>query len=107
MIENELRLGNYLLGYDNNYFTWDYGHYDLCSKGIDADELGMPIELTEEILLKSGFNIFANHAVQYECIILIYEGKFRYKNSNIDIKYLHQLQNLYFSLTGKELEIEL
>ena len=55
MIENELRLGNYLLGYDNNYFTWDYGHYNLCSKGIYADELGMSIELTEEILLKCGF----------------------------------------------------
>ena len=56
MNENELRLGNYLLGYDNNYFTWDYGHYDLCSKGIDADELGMPIELTEEILLSGSLS---------------------------------------------------
>jgi hypothetical protein len=25
----------------------------------------------------------------------------------VEIKYLHQLQNLYFSLTGKELEIKL
>lgn len=119
MIENELRLGNYLLGYDNNYFTWDYGHYDLCSKGIDADELGMPIELTEEILLKCGFAEFykSDFSVKLECIKNpIFEFVRRnHKDWNLrikgethkHIKYLHQLQNLYFSLTGKELEIEL
>jgi hypothetical protein len=28
-------------------------------------------------------------------------------NSRLDIKYVHQLQNLYFALTGKELEINI
>lgn len=113
MNENELRLGNYLLGYDNNYFTWDYGHYDLCSKGIDADELGMPIELTEEILLKCGFEfshitgderVFSNKKINL--LINTYDNNIIKFNVFI-IKHLHQLQNLYFALTGTELEIEL
>lgn len=28
-------------------------------------------------------------------------------DGNIEVKYLHQLQNLYFALTGKELDIRL
>lgn len=116
MNASELRLGNYLLGYDNNYFTWDYGHYDLCSKGIDADELGMPIELTEEILLKCGFekredgdyNLFKNSEVD----IVICSDFSSWKCDGINfsvnyIKHLHQLQNLYWCLCGKELKIEL
>jgi hypothetical protein len=37
-------------------------------------------------------------------------GKFRlenYNGSRVEIKYLHQLQNIYHSLTGKELTIKL
>lgn len=29
-----------------------------------------------------------------------------YKEYNIEIKYVHQLQNLYFALTGEELTIK-
>lgn len=34
-------------------------------------------------------------------------GYFAPFNKTIEIKYLHQLQNLYFALTGEELKIEL
>jgi hypothetical protein len=30
-----------------------------------------------------------------------------YPISQVDIKYLHQLQNLFFALTGEELEVNL
>ncbi|MFV0149770.1 hypothetical protein OBJ95_06055 [Empedobacter falsenii] len=110
MNANELRIGNYLLGYDNNYFTWDYGHYDLCSKGIDADELGMPIELTEEILLKCGFKEIRKGVFKLKDWYIDLTSKvwkFKREYQDINFKHLHQLQNLYFALTGKELEIEL
>lgn len=71
------------------------------------------IELTEEILLKCGFDeddtLFHNQIALYKNSI----GGFNY-NANyfeydnlIEIKYLHQLQNLYWCLCGKELEINL
>ena len=78
-----------------------------------------PIELTEEILLKCGFAEFykSDFSVKLECIKNpIFEFVRRnHKDWNLrikgethkHIKYLHQLQNLYFALTGKELEIEL
>lgn len=72
-----------------------------------------PILLTEEILLKAGFVLQPwQHALQgfdvYKLDNLTFNknhNKFWYKNSN-DFKQpesLHQLQNLYFALTGKEL----
>lgn len=78
-----------------------------------------PIKLTEEILLKSGFAEFykSDFSVKLECIKNpIFEFVRRNdKDWNLrikgethkHIKYLHQLQNLYFALTGTELKIEL
>ena len=73
-----------------------------------------PIPLTEEILLKCGFD--------ENMVLSTIEGEIRYYgDGDINIggedsctlgmvyiakcKYLHQLQNLYFALTGKELEV--
>lgn len=75
-----------------------------------------PIPLTEDILLKCGFDS--------DMILATREGELRYYgNGRMDIggyesctlsmvfisecNYLHQLQNLYFALTGKDLEVEL
>ena len=82
-----------------------------------------PIRITEEILLKCGF-VKALGVFNIECcksilyLRLAYDKGFYYgiKSSDcnscefddvISIKYLHQLQNLYFALTGQELEIKL
>jgi hypothetical protein len=73
------------------------------------------VTLTEEILLKCGFDkllsIFkkddfkigldGNDFLLSE-ITVVFENKIKFK-----IQYLHQLQNLYFALTGKELEVNL
>lgn len=69
-----------------------------------------PIPLTEEILLKCGFEKIDN-----EFVISIYQSKFVYSETMMlwrgeylnQCKYLHQLQNLYFVLTNEELEIKL
>jgi hypothetical protein len=89
-----------------------------------------PIPLTEELLLKCGFELDINGIDHYDnyCIVrpeetawsgVIYYDYFEvYRDGNglftIDplsdyfrFKYLHQLQNLYFALTGEELEVKL
>ena len=68
-----------------------------------------PIPLTPEILVKAGFrqnfNFFNIRHLEYTLI----SNRMRYKTKIIDkpLKYVHQLQNLYFTLTGEELNIEL
>lgn len=86
-----------------------------------------PVELTGEILLKSGFKnetmyIIKNlYLIEYGDFYFVLDnlnGYYHVKLSNHGfghekqvglgvIKYLHQLQNLFFSITGKELEINL
>lgn len=81
-----------------------------------------PIPLTEELLLESGFT--NEYDGFYNGIELSY-GRYLYNDevndnklfmsincaeyplSNIPIEYLHQLQNLYFTLTQKELEVRM
>ena len=89
----------------------------MFNPSIDIYETDLePIELTEEILLKCGFekredgdyNLFKYSEVD----IVICSDFSSWKCDGINfsvnyIKYLHQLQNLYFALTNKELEINL
>lgn len=73
-----------------------------------------PIPLTEEILLKCGFDKFLK-GIKCSDIYDTYRlGFFQIENHygiyvfhGVEIKHLHQLQNLYFALTGEELKIEL
>ena len=73
-----------------------------------------PIPLTEEWLIKCGFKFQNILKKAYQRNLYLYKGfgiyevkpkEFFYKE--IQIKYVHQLQNLYFALTGDELEINL
>ena len=98
---NELRVGNHLFKYgevvkiveigikhkgDTNYYL--RSENDNCGYWIDQFN---PIPLTEEILLKCGFKKRSDGI-----------------NFSVNrIKYLHQLQNLYFALNNQELNIEL
>ncbi len=90
-----------------DYVTWDYPNYDEIN----------PIPLTEEILLKCGFVLFDKNYDSQD--FNVYKlGDFTYNTSHnvfwlhnnysfTQPKHLHQLQNLYYSLTGEELKIEL
>ena len=89
---------------------------------LAGDDKCKPIPLTEDILLKCGFawsdiDVCYNLLIDRECDTFIIgdNGRDNYYCSVINkgnyigtqTKYLHQLQNLYFCLTGKELEIKL
>lgn len=115
---NELRIGNLIMSPDTKhpvvveinhllYIAGDekyYGEYE-------------PVPLTPEILEAAGFKIedklnvgaqtyFKDGMGEY--LTYHYDGFCVYESSKQPvIKSLHQLQNLYFALTGQELEIKL
>jgi len=72
-----------------------------------------PIPLTEEWLLKFGFknNSMNTYNILLQGFLLEYNLQHNvvdavnkvHFNLNIPVKYVHQLQNLYFALTGEEL----
>lgn len=119
MEAKELRIGNLI-----NHFGLDTifevtpteincavemeGHFSMTFEGIP---------ITEEWLLKFGFvhhhdtphpnRVFRKNYVEgffdlEEVISFFYGGNF----TSVELKYVHQLQNLYFSLTGEELTIK-
>ena len=126
MEANELRIGNwvhhkeemhsYRHKENNKDFQWDvFDWYKMGECLIDLDYIE-PILLTEEWLLKGGLqmdNIAANiigwkndliSISTYSRINVEYYWLRYYQHSTcVRIKYVHELQNLYFALTGQEL----
>lgn len=82
------------------YFDGRKGCCD-CTEGMAE---GIP--LTPEILEKCGF-VQTSAATFGNGIIGIYFGEGEYFYNHGKGKYLHQLQNLYFALTGEELNCPL
>lgn len=124
MTANELRIGNYVFLKETQSFQKIVGitEENPFVDTITFDYLNWediePIELTEEILLKCGFEIAYksdftktfNNAQddRFSAKINISSGlSIWYLGIPIKVMYLHQLQNLYFSLTDKELKINL
>lgn len=113
----ELRLGNYLfIGGIERYVKVSaifLSHFKCTDEsGIDFNNHQnniKPIKLTEEILLKCGFdlNSIPYHAIKGQVVLSLFRGVWAFKHVHTEVKYLHQLQNLYWCLTGKELNIEL
>ena len=107
----ELRLGNVIHLKDKGEYTIDCGHDldELLSWGDVDYANGIPI--TEDWLLKFGFEkdtYFLSEALKFTNVLFEYNPQLRlwfYKNCSLDIeiKYVHQLQNLYYALTGTEL----
>jgi hypothetical protein len=121
MKANELRIGNYGLNpIDNNNIVqlvaiypdettqWEWDGYD----GFTSTSIAMkPIPLTEDWLKR-----FAQKQYSYTTFYIEKVGWLELNGDvwNVDfvdgytiaqIKYVHQLQNLYFALTGEELKI--
>ena len=71
-----------------------------------------PISITEEWLTKFGFKTFSDNKGDYwsfEGLKLWNDGKsFYHINSELlfHIDYIHQLQNIFFCLTGEELKLK-
>jgi hypothetical protein len=80
-----------------------------------TNDLIEPIPLTEDIILKAGLEVVAlihdRHKrwsiERYICIEELIDGVFTFRHNRLPITSLHQLQNLYWSLCGKELDIKL
>jgi len=120
MKANELRIGNWIefnnfISHPNNLQVTPRMFRQLgmdLSENLDLELSGYhkPILLTEEWLVKFGFvkfitkdvyPTFANNLFNWNNGILYLIG-YGFMNH---VKHVHQLQNLYFALTGKELEI--
>jgi hypothetical protein len=125
MKANELRIGNIVSKhrYIGNYWSWTFiSHEDIYSIACGNEKNYNPIPLTEEWLLKfdmeftDGFSssrkLYLNN-YEHDISKITYspkEGLLRLSNGDTKgtmliphIKYVHQLQNLYFALTGIEL----
>lgn len=80
----------------------DYGDFEF-------NEYWQPIELTEEWLVKFGFekdgSFTLNKLKLINCNNNYFIPFFNHSKSLNDVKYVHQLQNLYFALTGEELTL--
>lgn len=146
---NELRIGNYaalteeakedfsnIIGEKiNDYFDVTFFNSD----GVDFDGFDFtfdelkPIPLTEEWLIRFGFEKFSQSEMYGEDFVDTHGWECEYKNGNLAmlkpssrsnwgekqnsfsvlglsyvnlwIDYVHQLQNLYFALTNEELEL--
>ena len=107
---NELMVGDWVIcnHYQDKPFTKQFGVADFA-KG--EHEFCKPIPLTEDILVKNGFEKFAESQTLFDYtdndIHLEYwigDGCFRYYTA--EIHYVHQLQHL-LRLAGVQKEIEL
>ena len=112
MKNTELRIGNLVHYQINDKFDEREQWNEVIKiEAIDFecfDKYYLPIELTDEWLLKFGFECRVvygnNHWLNNQ--ILIFEdkkGKFEFA-WGLKIKSVHQLQNIHFALTGEELK---
>ena len=117
MEASSLRIGDLIKDcQDKKYYTVTIEILQEIVGGMDFYE---PIQLNEEWLLKFGFelktkgsyNCYQNNKKFVICMwvesykIIGFEetGTCYYGETYTAIKYVHQLQNLYFALTGEEL----
>jgi hypothetical protein len=121
---NELRLGNLVWLKSHHYpvrveeMFKSYDDLVVLSTDLHSGEKledyeGIP--LTEEILIKAGFEkkdyvFFIGH--HGFCLAFDGQDYCLHQNPDTDVviaycRFLHQLQNLYFLIRGKELNIEL
>jgi len=123
--ESELRIGNSIKQFNYDFYEdekWNTEDFDIVevnliilesiSKGDDFSELFEGIPITEELLLEYGaekrdfgFKITDYIRIIFDDSGVILECEDSFYSSNLEnVKYLHQLQNLYFALTNKELK---
>ena len=109
---SELRIGNWHWG-DGK--PREINAFDIKDLSDDPqDDFYQPIPLTEEWLLK--FGLTKTNGGNFSCAdICVYDNleniNISLENGDIGVelrcpKYVHQLQNLYFALTGEELKMK-
>lgn len=133
MKATELRLGNYLIQSNHTgtvqRIDFDGAILQMNEINISGDVLDIdlslplkPISLTEEWLVNFGFDRssvrgdkhfykqvadrFLRLSIGDFWNVHIGQAEIKYYEIPVNIKYVHQLQNLYFALTGEELTIK-
>lgn len=114
MKASELRIGNYLNGRKGPVTVTEIRENNRVKikenpSNFTVGDCLLPIPLTEEWLLKFGFKNGSYFILNNVIIYKDYNDKYRYEYNygQLWVKHVHQLQNLYFALTGKELTLEL
>ena len=114
-MKNELRIGNWV-----EVIKGDYTTIQASSFSVNIEDNYKPIPLSKKWFEKFGFeaNELDDRTVYYSldisddkyCDLALLEGDktgnvevFLFPYENIRLQYVHELQNLYFALTGKEL----
>jgi hypothetical protein len=114
----ELRIGNIvyhsIMKECKVYFIGER-YYDCTTDGknnfVASDSI--PIQLNDDWMQRCGFQVFpwgwvkkssSDFGVRINLTSYNYEVS---GNSSVELKYLHKLQNLYFSLTGEELPVNM
>lgn len=131
MNANELRIGNYYLWYDKpfqlteehlrDFRFWDEHFYYPME---DGQNYIRPIPLTDEYLWSMGFHsafatdpqkigpaskrFYIDRFEVYMCNEYIQEFLFEPNREfeMIEVKHVHQLQNIYYVITGNELTLK-
>lgn len=133
MKAQDLRLGNFVIAKNEIIKIIEFresfilGENDNCLIRCLPSQM-KPIELTEEVLLNIGFDAMHSNRYMYEKSIInkhnindVVYITFHTINKTLridfskdlqilslyDIQYIHQLQNAYYCLTNKELEVKL
>lgn len=116
---NELRIGNWVEHKKEwshrsagivapFFFQWeDRDWYALGESTMDLDAV-QAIPLTPKILKGAGFDKLDPYDIYSNCKIgIAVHGDGYQIERSIAFKYVHQLQNLYYAMTGEELKINL
>ena len=104
-----LRIGNLIQKNGKIHYTNNSTIRDIFHLSINDTDIFEPIPITEEWLLKCGFvkDEYEMFVFNRKVIYKKNDNTFHFYTCDIEIKHIHQLQNLYFALTGEELEINL
>jgi hypothetical protein len=131
MKAEELRIGNYVNILKNigipvvgqKWDLWEITSIDISDCIINPKRYN-PIELTEKWLIDFGFRKLKRDEFQFHYkslatyksfdLFFYFEykemylcfGQFAEESDTVPCKYVHQLQNLYFALTGEELKLK-
>ncbi len=95
----DLRIGNLVDYFDETEDMW-YDNFEIEDLYKYDTDCYKPIPLTEEWLKKLGCDCVYQSKINKGFFYVINE------EDTLEVKYVHQLQNLYFALTGEDLVVK-